>query len=75
MRKNGDPQTGWMKEEVLKQTGCSFQVAKFPQLSTNQGLICTVTLFKFQYPDKNFELSNNLNYPTSFFVLAAEFQF
>ena len=23
---NGDPQTGWMKEEVLEQTGCSFQV-------------------------------------------------
>ena len=26
MGKNGDPQTGWMKEEVLEQTGCSFQV-------------------------------------------------
>ena len=39
MGKNGDPQTGWMKEEVLEQTGCSFQVDKFQQLSTNQGLI------------------------------------
>ena len=43
MGKNGDPQTGWMKEEVLEQTGCSFQVAKFQQLSTNQGLICIVS--------------------------------
>ena len=35
MGKNGDPQTGWMKEEVL---WCSFQVDKFQQMSTNQGL-------------------------------------
>ena len=42
MGKNGDPQTGWMKEGVLEQTGCSFQVDKF-QLSTNQGLICIVS--------------------------------
>ena len=26
--KNGDPQTGWMKEGVLEQRGCSFQVDK-----------------------------------------------
>ena len=32
--KNSDPQTGWMKEEVLEQTGYSFQVDKFQQLST-----------------------------------------
>ena len=38
-----DPQTGWMKEEVLEQTGCSFQVDKFQQLSTIQGLICIVS--------------------------------
>ena len=41
--KNGDPQTGWMKEGVLEQRGCSFQVDKFQQLSTNQGLICIVS--------------------------------
>ena len=29
--------------EVLEQTGCSFQVDKFQQLSTNQGLICIVS--------------------------------
>ena len=29
-----------MKEGVLEQRGCSFQVDKFQQLSTNQGLIC-----------------------------------
>ena len=35
MGKNSDPQTGWMKEEVLEQTGYSFQkVDKFQQLST-----------------------------------------
>ena len=39
MGKNGDPLTGWMKEGVL---GCSFQVDKFQQLSTIQGLICIV---------------------------------
>ena len=33
MGKNGDPQTGWMKEGVLQQRGCSFQVDKFQQLS------------------------------------------
>ena len=43
MGRNGDPRTGWMKEEVLEQTGCSFQVDKFYQLSTNQGLICIVS--------------------------------
>ena len=43
MGKNGDPQTGWMKEGVLEQRGCSFQVDKFQQLSTNQGLICIVS--------------------------------
>ena len=32
-----------MKEEVLEQTGCSFQVDKFQQLSTNQGLNCIVS--------------------------------
>ena len=32
-----------MKEEVLEQTGCSFQVDKFQQLSTIQGLICIVS--------------------------------
>ena len=31
--KNGDPQAGWMKEGVFEQTGCSFQVDKFQQLS------------------------------------------
>ena len=41
--KNGDPQISWMKEEVLEQRGCSFQVDKFQQLSTNQGLICIVS--------------------------------
>ena len=25
MGKNGDPQTGWMKEIVLEQRGCSFK--------------------------------------------------
>ena len=25
MGKNGDPQTGWMREGVLEQRGCSFQ--------------------------------------------------
>ena len=35
MGKNGDLQTGWMKERVLE---CSFQVDKFQQLSTIQGL-------------------------------------
>ena len=38
----GKTQTGWMKEGVLEQTGCSFQVDKFQQLSTIQGLICIV---------------------------------
>ena len=40
MGKNGDPQTGWMKVE---QRGCSFQVDKFQQLSTIQGLTCIVS--------------------------------
>ena len=31
-----------MKEGVLEQTGCSFQVDKFQQLSRIQGLICIV---------------------------------
>ena len=39
MGKNGDPQTGWIGGGSLRQTGCSFQVDKFQQLSTNQGLI------------------------------------
>ena len=26
MGKNGDPLTGWIKEEVLEQRGCSFQI-------------------------------------------------
>ena len=43
MGKNGDPQVGWMKEGVLEQRGCSFQVDKFQQLSTIQGLICIVS--------------------------------
>ena len=43
MGKNGDPQTGWMKEGVLEQRGCGFQVDKFQQLSTIQGLICIVS--------------------------------
>ena len=43
MRKNGDPQIGWMKEGVLEQRGCSFQVDEFQQLSTIQGLICIVS--------------------------------
>ena len=43
MGKNGDPQIGWMKEGVLEQRGCSFQVDKFQQLSTIQGLICIVS--------------------------------
>ena len=38
--KNGDPPTGWMKEGILEQRGCSFQVDN--QLSTIQGLICIV---------------------------------
>ena len=38
MGKNGDPQIGWMKEGVLEQRGCSFQVDKFQQLSTIEGL-------------------------------------
>ena len=38
MGKNGDP----LKEGVLEQRGCSFQVDKFQQLSTIQGLICNV---------------------------------
>ena len=42
MGKNGDSLTGWMKEGVLEQRGCSFQVDKFQQLSTIQGLICIV---------------------------------
>ena len=42
MGKNDDPQTGWMKEGVLEQSGCSFQVDKFQQLSTIQGLVCIV---------------------------------
>ena len=29
--------------ESLRTTGCSFQVDKFQQLSTNQGLICIVS--------------------------------
>ena len=41
--KNGNPLTGWMKEGVLEQRGCSFQVDKFQQLSTIQGLICIVS--------------------------------
>ena len=43
MGKNGDPQTGWIGGGSLRQTGCSFQVDKFQQLSTNQGLICIVS--------------------------------
>ena len=43
MGNNGSPQTGWMKEGVLEQTGCGFQVDKFQQLSTIQGLICIVS--------------------------------
>ena len=39
MGKNGDPQTGWMKEKVLGRQ----EVDKFQQLSTNQGLICIVS--------------------------------
>ena len=35
---SGDPQTGWMKEGILEQRGCSFQVDKFQQLSTIQVL-------------------------------------
>ena len=31
-----------MKEGVLQQRGCSFQVDKFQQLSTIQGLTCIV---------------------------------
>ena len=37
--KNSDPQTGWIGGGSLRQTGYSFQVDKFQQLSTNQGLI------------------------------------
>ena len=29
MGKNGDPLTGWTKEIVLEQRGCSFKVDKF----------------------------------------------
>ena len=36
MGKNGDSQTGWESQN-------SFQVDKFQQLSTNQGLICIVS--------------------------------
>ena len=43
MGKNGDPQTAWMKEGVLEQSGCSFQVDKFQQVSTIQGLIRIVS--------------------------------
>ena len=43
MEKNGDSQTGWIGGGSLRQTGCSFQVDKFQQLSTNQGLICLVS--------------------------------
>ena len=43
MGKNGDPQTGWIGGGSLRQTGCSFKVDKFQQLSTNQGLICIVS--------------------------------
>ena len=43
MGKNDDPQTGWIGGGSLRQTGCSFQVDKFQQLSTNQGLICIVS--------------------------------
>ena len=43
MGKNDDPQTGWIGRGSLRQTGCSFQVDKFQQLSTNQGLICIVS--------------------------------
>ena len=32
-----------MKEGVLEQRGCSFQVDKFQKLSTIQGLICIVS--------------------------------
>ena len=39
----GNPQTGWMKEGVLEQRECSFQVDNFQQLSTIQGLICIVS--------------------------------
>ena len=38
MGKNGDPQTGWMKEGVLEQTGCSFQVDKFQKTVHNSGV-------------------------------------
>ena len=40
--KNGDPQTGWMKEGVLERRGCSFQVDKFQQLSTIQCIVSDV---------------------------------
>ena len=43
MGKNGDPQTGWIGGGSLRQTECRFQVDKFQQLSTNQGLICIVS--------------------------------
>ena len=43
MGKNGDPQTGWMKERVLEWRGYSFEADKFQQLSTIQGLICIVS--------------------------------
>ena len=38
--KNGDPPR---LDEGLEQRGCSFQVDKFQQLSTIQGLICIVS--------------------------------
>ena len=41
--KNRDPQTGWTVGGVLEQRGYSFQVDKFQQLSTIQGLICIVS--------------------------------
>ena len=43
MGKNGDPQTGWIGGGSLRQTGCSFQLDKFQQLSTNQELIWIVS--------------------------------
>ena len=36
------PSDRLMKEEALERRGCSFQVDKFQQLSTIQGLICIV---------------------------------
>ena len=40
MGKNGDPQTGWMKEEVLEQTGYHFKVDNCPQFRGCVGCGC-----------------------------------